>query len=161
MHAYALEYLFDRLRTAKNVLDVGSGTGYLTAAMAYLIPPQAKVYGIEHVPELVKLSIQNIHKGNPDLFKEGRIEIKEGDGREGWPDKGIKFDVIHVGAAAAKMPQGLVDQLAEGGRMVIPVGGEHAMQSFKEVNKIDGVVKEKDVLSVRYVPLTDLKHQLL
>ena len=69
--------------------------------------------------------------------------------------------MIHVGAAAATMPQGLVDQLAEGGRMVIPVGGEHSMQSFKEVNKIEGKVTEKDVLSVRYVPLTDLKHQLL
>ena len=50
MHAYALEYLYSKLITAKNVLDVGSGTGYLTAAMAYLVPPESKVFGIEHVP---------------------------------------------------------------------------------------------------------------
>ena len=50
MHAYALEYLYDKLKTAKNVLDVGSGTGYLTAAMALIVPNGSKVYGIEHVP---------------------------------------------------------------------------------------------------------------
>lgn len=50
MHAYALEHLADKLVTAKNVLDVGSGTGYLTAAMAIITPPNCKVYGIEHVP---------------------------------------------------------------------------------------------------------------
>ncbi len=53
MHAYALQYLFDKLTTAKYVLDVGSGTGYLTAAMAVITPSSSKVYGIEHVPELV------------------------------------------------------------------------------------------------------------
>lgn len=50
MHAYALEYLYEKLTTAKYVLDVGSGTGYLTAAMAMITPPESKVYGIEHVP---------------------------------------------------------------------------------------------------------------
>lgn len=50
MHAYALEFLKKQLITAKNVLDVGSGTGYLTAAMALMVPKQAKVFGIEHVP---------------------------------------------------------------------------------------------------------------
>ena len=157
MHAYAMEYLLSKLTTASNVLDVGSGTGYLTAAMAYLVPPNAKVYGIEHVPELVQMSLNNIKKSNPELLKGDRIEIIQGDGREGWPNKDIKFDVIHVGAAAAKMPEGLITQLAEGGKMVIPVGGEHSIQSFVEVNKVDGVAKEKHVMSVRYVPLTDLK----
>ena len=46
MHAYALEYLYPKLKTAKYVLDVGSGTGYLTAAMAYLVPPESKVFGV-------------------------------------------------------------------------------------------------------------------
>lgn len=57
MHAYALEYLYDKLKTAKYTLDVGSGTGYLTAAMALIVPKDSKVFGIEHVPELVKQSI--------------------------------------------------------------------------------------------------------
>jgi protein-L-isoaspartate(D-aspartate) O-methyltransferase len=53
MHAYALEYLYDKLKTAKYALDVGSGTGYLTAAMALITPSDCIVYGIEHVGELV------------------------------------------------------------------------------------------------------------
>ena len=83
MHAYALQYLYEKLTTAKNVLDVGSGTGYLTAAMAIITPPGSKVYGVDHVPQLVKQSIDNISKGNPELLK-GKIEIVEGDGRLGW-----------------------------------------------------------------------------
>jgi protein-L-isoaspartate(D-aspartate) O-methyltransferase len=99
MHAYALELLHSRLVSAHTALDVGSGTGYLTAAMALSMPPGAKVYGIEHVPELVKKSIENIKKGNPEVMDKIKIEV--GDGRMGWTkDKDIKFDVIHVGAAA-------------------------------------------------------------
>lgn len=70
----------------------------------------------------MKKSIENIKKGNPELMEKVRIEA--GDGRLGWTqDKDIKFDVIHVGAAAEKMPEALVEQLAEGGKMIIPVGG--------------------------------------
>jgi protein-L-isoaspartate(D-aspartate) O-methyltransferase len=62
------------LKTAKNVLDVGSGTGYLTAAMALITPTESRVYGIEHVPELVKQSIINISNSNPELMK-GKVII--------------------------------------------------------------------------------------
>jgi len=62
------------------------------------------MYGIEHVPELVKKSIENISKDNPDLLKE-KIRIEQGDGRQGWiADKSLRFDAIHVGAAADKIP---------------------------------------------------------
>lgn len=124
MHAYALELLYNKLVTAKTALDVGSGTGYLTAAMALIMPPEGKVYGVEHVPELVKKSIENIQNDSPELLK--KIKIETGDGRMGWTiDKGLTFDVIHVGAAAEKTPPALVEQLAEGGIMIIPVGGRH------------------------------------
>lgn len=59
---------------------------------------ECRVFGIEHVPELVHSSIENIKKCNEQIYKD-KIEIIQGDGRKGWPDKSIKFDVIHVGAA--------------------------------------------------------------
>lgn len=89
--------------------------------MAMMSPKDCKVYGIEHVPELVKSSIESIKKCNSNVFEE-KIQIIQGDGRKGWPDKSIKFDVIHVGAAAPELPEGLTEQLAENGVMVIPVG---------------------------------------
>lgn len=120
MHAYALEYMQKYLSTAKYVLDVGSGTGILTLAMALMTPKSAKVFGIQHVPELVEQSIQNIKKENEEIFC--KLTIIGGDGRKGWPDKSIKFDVIHVGAAPEKVPKELTDQLADGGIMIIPIG---------------------------------------
>ena len=92
-----------------------------------MIPQEGKVYGIQHVPQLVASSIKNIEKDNPDLLK-GKVNIKVGDGRKGWTWENVKFDVIHVGAAPEQVPQALVDQLAEGGRMVIPVGKQHGNQ---------------------------------
>lgn len=62
MHAFALEYLEKDIVNAKNILDVGSGTGILTLAMAIMAKKDATVYGIEHVPELTKISIENISK---------------------------------------------------------------------------------------------------
>ena len=68
--------------------------------------------------------------------------------------------MIHVGAAPDKVPSPLVDQLAEGGVMVIPVGGEHQTQKFLRVSKVNGEVKEETLTYVRYVPLTALEYQI-
>ena len=62
MHCYALEYLHDRLLTARSCLDVGSGTGYLTLAFALMMPASGVSYGVEHIGELVQGSIKNISK---------------------------------------------------------------------------------------------------
>lgn len=66
--------------------------------------------GIDHIPELVNLSIENIQNDQPELLQSGRVRLVLGDGRVGAPDLG-PFDAIHVGAAAPKLPQALVDQL--------------------------------------------------
>ena len=140
MHAWALQLLFHKLQHSQYALDVGSGTGYLTVAMALAMPPTSKIFGIEHVPELVKKSLQNISKDNPDLLKQ-KVRIEQGDGRLGWIiDKNVKFDAIHVGAAADKIPEALVEQLAEDGIMVIPVGGQHETQKFMELTKKNGKI---------------------
>lgn len=75
MHAYALELLKDKLTEGSKVLDVGSGSGYLTACMAKMVGTTGKVIGIEHIPELVEISKRNIEKDQPAFLESGRIKL--------------------------------------------------------------------------------------
>ncbi|KAJ8676720.1 hypothetical protein QAD02_012507 [Eretmocerus hayati] len=161
MHAYALSFLTDRLTSNAKALDVGSGSGYLTACMAHMVGPGGLVVGVEHIPELARQSMKNIQEGNPDFLREGRIKIIEGDGRLGVADHG-PYDAIHVGAAAESLPQELIDQLAQGGRLICPVVAiERLYQNLLQVDKnYDGTIKEKKIMTVKYVPLTDVNTQL-
>ncbi|XP_040988891.1 protein-L-isoaspartate O-methyltransferase 1-like [Juglans microcarpa x Juglans regia] len=159
MHATCLQLLEENLQPGMHALDVGSGTGYLTACFALMVGPQGRVVGVEHIPELVSSSIQNIQKGAAaPLLKEGSLSVHVGDGRLGWPEH-APYDAIHVGAAAPEIPQALVDQLKPGGRMVIPVGT--IFQELKVIDKnLDGSLSIRDEISVRYVPLTSRDVQL-
>jgi len=161
MHAYALETLEEKLEEGCVVLDVGSGSGYLCAAMAYLVGEKGKVVGIEHIKELVDLSIKNINKHHADLIKSKRIIIVLGDGRKGYKEEG-PYDCIHVGAAAhPDVPPILCEQLKDGGILVTPVETDkkYGEQVFRVYKKKDGKVVFKDLIGVRYVPLTDAEKQ--
>ncbi|XP_019177715.1 PREDICTED: protein-L-isoaspartate O-methyltransferase 1-like isoform X2 [Ipomoea nil] len=159
MHAMCLELLEDRLQPGMHALDVGSGTGYLTACFALMVGPQGRAVGVEHIPELAAWSIKNVEKSAAaPLLKEGSLSLHVGDGRKGWPEH-APYDAIHVGAAAGDIPQALIDQLKPGGRMVIPVGT--FFQDLKVVDKnLDGSVSVRSETSVRYVPLTSREAQL-
>lgn len=159
MHAMCLELLEDRLQPGMHALDVGSGTGYLTACFALMVGPQGRAVGVEHIPELAAWSIKNVEKSAAaPLLKEGSLSLHVGDGRKGWPEH-APYDAIHVGAAAGDIPQELIDQLKPGGRMVIPVGT--FFQDLKVVDKnLDGSVSVRSETSVRYVPLTSREAQL-
>jgi protein-L-isoaspartate(D-aspartate) O-methyltransferase len=75
MHAYALEVLEEKLKEGAKVLDVGSGTGYLTACFAVMVGKTGKSIGIEHIEELTNLSINNVKKWNPDILNTGNLQI--------------------------------------------------------------------------------------
>ncbi|KAG0499048.1 hypothetical protein HPP92_003739 [Vanilla planifolia] len=159
MHATCLELLEQHLQPGMRVLDVGSGTGYLTACFAIMVGPHGHVVGVEHIPELVSFSIENIRKSAASsLLKEGSLEVHIADGRLGWPEL-APYDAIHVGAAAPEIPQPLIEQLKPGGRMVIPVGTH--FQDLKVFDKmLDGSFTVRTITSVRYVPLTSKDAQL-
>jgi len=126
------------------VLEIGTGSGYQAAVLAELV---AEVYTIEIVKPLAEsaeirlreLGYRNVH-------------VKAGDGYKGWPEH-APFDAIIVTAAPDHVPQPLVEQLKEGGRMVIPVGGA-IVQHLNVLEKRGGAVKQTAAIPVKFVPLT-------
>ncbi|XP_051872885.1 l-isoaspartyl protein carboxyl methyltransferase, like isoform X2 [Pristis pectinata] len=159
MHAHALECLKDHLYEGAQALDVGSGSGYLTACMARMVGPSGMVVGIDHIPQLVEQSIRNVQADNSTLLEAGRLKLIVGDGRRGHVED-APYDAIHVGAAAATVPQELLQQLKPGGRLVIPVGESEGGQLLEQYDRtVDGNFTRTPLMRVIYVPLTDRERQ--
>mmetsp|Transcript_21974 Transcript_21974/g.49500 ORF Transcript_21974/g.49500 Transcript_21974/m.49500 type:complete len:256 (+) Transcript_21974:11-778(+) len=159
MHAHVLELLADQLTEGKSVLDIGVGSGYLAACMARMVGPTGAVVGVDHIPELVQMSVLNLEK-DPDLkAKSAKITIVLADGTADWTDAVSekvpeKYDAIHVGAAAAEIPPPLIERLAPGGRLVVPVGPANGDQYLSVVDKDqEGHLSVTRQMGVRYVPL--------
>jgi len=156
MHAAAAEKLLERFqgRTAEplRVLDVGSGSGYLTAVLAFALP-NATVVGVDVIGGLVSFSLDNFNKSpaTRSLVAGGRVRFVVGDGWAGFPP-GAPYDIIHVGAAAETLPDALVAQLRPGGRLVIPVG-VFSQQLVCVDKDAKGCATQRDLMPVVYVPL--------
>jgi protein-L-isoaspartate(D-aspartate) O-methyltransferase len=131
------------LRGTEKVLEVGTGSGYQAAVLSRLAH---EVYTIEIVPELAK-------RAEVDLRRLGfaNVHVRAGDGYRGWPEH-AHFDAIIVTAAPGHVPQPLVDQLAVGGRMVLPVGD--VFQELVLVTRSEQGVRQERLLGVRFVPMT-------
>ncbi len=156
MHASACESLLPFLHPSATVLDVGSGSGYLTHVLANLVEPDGKVIGVDHIQGLVDMANENMAKGaeGKKLLDTKRVRFVKADGRLGWREEG-PYDAIHVGAAAAEAHSSLIDQLKAPGRMFIPVEEGWSQHIWVIDKKADGRVEKEKLFGVRYVPLTD------
>ena len=142
---YIVAYMTEALGLSPEarVLEIGSGSGYQTAVLAELV---REVYSIEIVPELAARSRNLL-----SALGYENVDIREGDGYAGWPEK-APFDAIIVTASPDHVPQPLIDQIAVGGRLVIPVG--RVIQNMMILTRTPNQVVEEITLPVRFVPMT-------
>lgn len=146
---YIVAYMTEVVKPEKKkkALEIGTGSGYQAAVLAEVV---SQVYTIELVPELAKESADRLKD-----MGYGNIICKSGDGYQGWKEY-APFDIIIVTAAAESVPQPLIDQLADNGRLVIPVGEPSAIQRLLLVEKKDGVTTMQNLTYVRFVPFKRL-----
>jgi protein-L-isoaspartate(D-aspartate) O-methyltransferase len=131
-------------RPTDRVLEIGTGSGYQAAVLAELA---AQVYTIEIIEDLAKQAATNLqHLGYTN------VHVRAGDGYQGWPEA-APFDAIIVTCAPEQVPQPLIDQLKDGGRMIIPVGPLWN-QELVLLRKHGGKLEQHAVLPVRFVPMT-------
>lgn len=147
---FIVAYMTELSRPAKGkkALEIGTGSGYQAAVLAEIVDT---VYTIEIVPELAKEAAARLK-----VLGYQNIVAKYGDGYKGWPGHG-PFDIIIVTAAADHIPQPLKDQLAEGGRLVMPVGNPATVQELILLIKKKGRITEQRLEHVFFVPLKRLK----
>ncbi|MCL2765661.1 MAG: protein-L-isoaspartate(D-aspartate) O-methyltransferase [Treponema sp.] len=143
---YIVAYMTEQLELScgMKILEVGTGSGYQAAILAYL---GCEVYTIELLDELALRSKKIFTALNIN-----NINVKHGDGYSGWPEE-APFDAIIVTAAPEELPEKLIEQLKENGKMIIPVGKIHSTQMLKLITKKDKNITEKDLLPVRFVPM--------
>ncbi len=143
---YMVAYMTDLLHVnvRSRVLDVGAGSGYQTAVLAELA---GEVYAVERIAELAQQA-----KVRLDTLGYRNVEVRRGDGTAGWPEH-APFDGIMVAAAADEAPPPLLDQLAESGRLVIPLGPTHGEQVLTVFERRGGGLHVERALRCRFVPL--------
>ena len=129
--------------SGEKVLEIGTGSGYQTAVLAPLVK---KIYTVERIPELLRKARRRLRE--LDIYN---VQFRQGDGWEGWP-KYAPYDGILVAAAAPELPQKLLEQLAPGGRLIMPVG-QAGRQDLLMVSRRDDHYEQVSLGAVSFVPL--------
>ena len=141
VHARYLELL--HLTGKERVLEVGTGSGYQTVLLSHLV---AQVFSIERIPALLQQARDNIHRAGAN-----NVSLLMGDGSIGWREY-APYDAILVSAGAPSIPQPLLDQLAEGGRLLVPVG-DREEQKLVIATRTNGQIVMREEAPMRFVPL--------
>jgi protein-L-isoaspartate(D-aspartate) O-methyltransferase len=143
---YIVAFMTEQLKPipGMKILEIGTGSGYQAAILAYL---GCEVYTIELLEELSARAEKILSELNFN-----NVKTKYGDGYLGWPEA-APFDAIIITAAPENIPEKLIAQLKEGGKMIVPVGPVNSGQSLKLITKEDKRIFEKDLLPVRFVPM--------
>ena len=126
------------------ILEIGTGSGYQAAILSFI---GCEVYTIELLPELAERAKKTLEE---QKFK--NVSVKCGNGYEGWPEE-APFDAIIVTAAPEKIPEKLIEQLKDGGKMIIPVGPLRSVQSLNLITKRGKRITQNELLPVRFVPM--------
>ena len=133
------------LKGGEKILEIGTGSGYQAAVLAEL---KARVFSIDINPRLAEQAGRTLRElGYED------IRVKSGDGFFGWPEE-APFDAIIITCASPRLPPLLVDELREGGRLIIPLGGARQFQVLTLVTKTADGIRTKEISGVRFVPMT-------
>jgi len=141
--AVMLEHL--ALQATDRILEVGTGSGYVTALLSLLC---AEVYSVERHAQLVAVAESTLHR-----LEYRNVKIRVGDGSQGWAEY-APFDAILVSAATPEMPPALFAQLREGGRMMVPIGPPFS-QELQLIGKVGGRPEVRILEGCRFVPLVE------
>jgi len=149
---YIVAYMTEQLDPVPGmkILEIGTGSGYQAAILAYL---GCKVYTVELLEGLASEA-----KKRFNALAFDSVEIKHGNGYDGWLEE-APFDAIIVTAAPDIIPEKLLEQLCEDGKMIVPVGKPHSVQSLMLIRKTAGKVIIDDLLPVRFVPMVEQEKQ--
>jgi len=142
---YIVAYMTEQLALSPKdkVLEIGTGSGYQAAVLAELV---SEVFTIEIIPELAEQARKTLQRLG---YK--NVHVRVGDGYQGWPEH-APFDAIILTAAPPKVPQPLLDQLKDGGRLIAPVGENY--QELVLIEKQGSKLVRKNLIPVRFVPMT-------
>ncbi len=132
------------LKKGEKVLEIGTGSGYQAAILAEIV---SKVYTIEIVGSLAERAEKTLKS-----LGYSNVNVRHGDGYKGWPEES-PFDVIIITCAPEDIPEELKAQLAEGGRMILPVGRTGSVQTLIKISKEKGILRVQDEMAVRFVPM--------
>ncbi len=142
---YIVAYMTEAVdpKPEMKVLEIGTGSGYQAAVLAEIVK---EVYTIEYFDQLAGNAAKIL-----DSLGYKNVKVKAGDGFFGWKEY-APFDAIIVTAAPEDVPQPLIDQLREGGRMIIPLGGSGTIQSLVILQKVNGKIERREAMKVKFVP---------